>query len=367
MMRMNKFILTSILFLWFANAATAQAISALWVFGDSTVDTGWYINNKSGKTNYDYYMYMKQTAYGVGKPTSSPGKVSVEVLADALGVTAIPQNQTNGTNYATGGAKNVRHNAATADGFTNAVPTVTQLENYLANGNTASDTALYLISSGDNDVAFVLKHPGTDAKIYLTNAANSLANEIHALTQGNSHAKYILVVGLPESFGKTTAQKSFRAFYNQELYSKLTSFPAPFSFLWVDANGVRALMESYKSQPPSPFGITNYKIGDPTTCTANTTCSACPLPTPDPMVQPPINEDWAYVCSTMTSAPSIPSNGKGSEWADDNHYATGGQSVLGTYFYCAANKYWSGPLWPTNPNLPFPCKNFSNLLQHLLP
>jgi hypothetical protein len=42
--------------------------------------------------------------WGIGKPTSSPGLMSVEVLADILGVTAFPQNQL-GTNYATSGVR----------------------------------------------------------------------------------------------------------------------------------------------------------------------------------------------------------------------------------------------------------------------
>jgi GDSL-like Lipase/Acylhydrolase len=339
--------------LCFAHGARAEPFTAFWIFGDSTVDTGWYQTAASGKANYDHY--MQQAALGVGRPTSSPGRVSVEVLADALGLTAIPQNKGNGTNYATGGAKNVRHNSPNNDGFTNAVPTVQQLKNYLAS-HTATSTALYLVSSGDNDVAFVLKHPGSDAKTYLTKAANSLALEIQALTKNGNHAKHIIVVSLPQSFG-SGAKKSFRTFYDQKLKAKLNMLHV--AFLWADSNALRQLMESFKSNPSaSPFGITDYKLGS-TSCPA---CAACPVPTPDPNVTPAITTDWAYVCSTAAQAPSMPSNDQASEWADNGHYATGGQSVLGTYFFCAAKKKWHSLNWPANPNLPFDCKQFSSVL-----
>jgi len=52
----------------------------------STVDSGWYRQAPySGESNYDFY--IKQVAAGVGRPTSSPGPMSVEVLAHAIGTT----------------------------------------------------------------------------------------------------------------------------------------------------------------------------------------------------------------------------------------------------------------------------------------
>ncbi len=355
MIRLLRSVLVLILFLSAGSPATAQPFTALLVFGDSTVDTGWYRTASSGEDNYDYYMH--QSALGVGKPTSSPGQVSVEVLATALGLTALPANQANGTNYATGGARNVEQNTMPGDGFPGAVPTVKQIKNYLAaNQNHASSTALYVISSGDNDVAYALKHPGN--KHYLQKAAYSLANEINTLRQDG--AKYILVVGLPQSFGSTSQKKAFRRIYNQKLRQKLGALGVP--YLWGSTNRARRLMEKYKGNPPSnpsPFGITNYTLGS-TTCSV--TCSACPVPTPDPNVLPPIKTDWAYVCSTSAGAPSVPVNAATSEWADDNHYATGGQNVLGTYFYCATNTNGRRSPGAAIRLLPFDCKEFSSVL-----
>ncbi len=351
MMRVVGIALIPALLLCAGSPAAAKPFTALWIFGDSTVDTGWYRTDSSGESNYDHY--MQQSSLAVGKPTSSPGLVSVEVLAAAIGLTAVPQNQTNGTNYATGGAKNVRHNASSGDGFPNAVPTVTQMKRYLAH-HTAGSTALYVISSGDNDVAYALKHPGN--KLYLQKVAYALATEIKKLTQNGNHAKFILVAGLPQSFGSTAEKKAFRLLYNQKLRKKLKLLHV--AYLWGNIDGVRTLMESFKNSPPGPFGISNYTIGS-TTCAG--TCSACPVPTPDPAVQPAITTDWAYVCSTSAGAPSMPTNGAGSEWADDNHYATGGQQVFGVYFYCAAKAKWPTLGWGS-PSLAFDCKEFSSVL-----
>jgi outer membrane lipase/esterase len=352
MMRVIKILFIPIAVLFAACPAAAQPFTALWIFGDSTVDTGWYRTASSGEANYNYYMH--NPALGVGKPTSGPGQVSVEVLATALGLTALPANQTNGTNYATGGARNVRQNTMPGDGFPGAVPTVKQIKNYLAaNQSHASSTAFYVISSGDNDVAFALKHPGN--KLYLQKAAYSLANEINALRQDG--AKYILVVGLPQSFGSTSQKKTFRRIYNLKLRQKLNALGVP--YLWGSMNRARKLMENYKSNPPGPFGITNYNLGS----AACGTCSACPPPpNPDPNGQTAITTDWAYVCSTSVGAPSIPVNAATSEWADDNHYATGGQNVFGTYFYCAAQHKWPTLAWSSTPTLPFQCKRFSSII-----
>ncbi len=338
MMRVIKIVLVPMLLLCAGGSAAAGPFTALFIFGDSTVDTGWYINNDCGEPNYNNYI-QHQPSLGVGKPTSSPGLMSVEVLAKAIGVTAAPANQTNGTNYATGGAKNFRHNLSMGDGFPNAVPTVTQIKNYLiANQGHASSTALYVISSGDNDVTFALKHPGN--KNYLTKAANALAKEIKVLQQDG--AKYIIVVGLPQSYGSTQQKRNFRATYNTKLKNKLNSPPVPVSFLWADADHVRKVMESHNTNPPtsSPFDITNYAIGK-TGCTAMCPHTGCSMPS----AQSGITTDWAYVCSTTAGAPSTATNDAASEWADDNHYATGGQKVLGTYLYCAAQNQWQNLTW----------------------
>ena len=89
-------------------------------------------------------------------PHPSPGLMNSEALAAYFGLNGLPSNQ-GGSNYATSGAKNVTVNTAATGGFQAAIPTVTQIANYLAgNGGRANSSALYLINSGANDVSFAL-------------------------------------------------------------------------------------------------------------------------------------------------------------------------------------------------------------------
>src|SRR5690348_13535496 len=75
----------------------ADPFKTLWVFGDSTVDTGWYKASPfSGNPNFDQYL-PDAAVDGFGAQTSNPGKMSVQVLAATLGLHAEPQNQ-GGTN-----------------------------------------------------------------------------------------------------------------------------------------------------------------------------------------------------------------------------------------------------------------------------
>src|SRR5262249_26421780 len=151
--------------------------------------------------------------YGMGKPTSSPGPVSVEVLAHLIGTEALPADQIilpralpllaaqgapgnaeivaqlppglrppfTGTNYATGGARNHDANTTGIGLFPNAVPTETQIDNYLHH-HQPDGHSLYVISSGGNDVSYALSF-ANDPTAYLTGAADSLAAAIANLQE----------------------------------------------------------------------------------------------------------------------------------------------------------------------------------------
>ena len=84
-----------------------------------------------------------------------------QVLAGYFGLTALPANQPGGTNYAISGAVNAataaNGNIGNLNSNTTLPSTVQQMANYLAaNGGTANPQALYLISSGANDVTFAI-------------------------------------------------------------------------------------------------------------------------------------------------------------------------------------------------------------------
>jgi outer membrane lipase/esterase len=334
--------------------AMARPFNQLWVFGDSTVDSGWYRKAPySGEPNYDFY--IKQSAAAVGRPTSSPGPMSVEVLASAIGTAAKPENQ-GGTDYATGGARDFLTNTAISGGFLNAVPTRKQLVDYMSRhqrfiGQKILATRnLYVISSGGNDVAFAIKNfsSTSDATTYITQAADALAVTIRQLSsyRFGFNRFHIVVIGLPESFG-TAEQQQFRHLHNATLQQRLNALQV--SYAWADLDGVRKLIESFENGQ-SPFNISQYTTANP----------ACPKPVPNS--NPTVTTDWAYVCSPSNLAATQPVNAAASEFADDAHWATGAQAVLGSYLYCLARKTWPAQNWPASTaNLPFACSNFPML------
>jgi phospholipase/lecithinase/hemolysin len=317
----------------FTATATAKPFINLWVFGDSTVDTGWYRVPKFGSNPPSYSgdaafdAYLAPTSphgrtgaekWGIGKPTSSPGPMSVEVLASILDVTAFPQNQL-GTNYATSGARNQEINTVGSGFFPNAIPTQHQIDNYLKIIH-PTGFALYVVSSGGNDVAAALNTYGgctVAAQTDIQNAAMSLADKISTLQQHN--ARYIIVANLPESFGNAD-QMACRQTYNAALMAALNSLSV--SYAWGDVNGVRMKIQSSSSS----FGISILYNSNP----------ACSVPS----VSTNITTAWSLVCSP-NSPVSTPTNAAISEFADDEHWATGGQRVLGSYYFCLAKNTWT--------------------------
>jgi phospholipase/lecithinase/hemolysin len=354
-MRAAELVFVAVALASFAATAAAKPITQLWVFGDSTVDTGWYRIPKpgshpptySGEANFDAYLapttLLGRTGamkWGIGKPTSSPGLMSVEVLAHILGVTVLPQNQL-GTNYATSGARNQETNAVGSGFFPNAIPTQQQIGHYLKVLKPTS-SALYLVSSGGNDVGATLDANGGScsaaAQTDVQNAARSLANDIKTLQDHG--AKYIIVANLPESFGNMQ-QRLCRSTYNTALMTGLNSLGV--SYAWGDVNGVRSKIEGNAGA----FGITILGNNHP----------ACSMP----VAAAHITSSWALVCSP-TSPVSKPTNAGVSEFADNEHWATGAMRALGSYYFCLARNTWPTlfPVQfpPPNNRPPIACHTF---------
>jgi len=332
----------------------ASKFDRLWVFGDSTVDTGWYNFRPSGESQFDQYLSTYNQArprntpptYEAGKATSSPGPVSVEVLARLIGSDIFSADQVIplqilplivnqpaasapdafvqlppgirplflGTNYATGGARNHDVNPPGGGLFPNAVPTETQISTYMSQHG-PDGNALYVISSGGNDVSFALNNPINDPSAYVTGAADSLAAAIATLQQGG--ARFIIVTNLPESFG-TANQRTLRSLYNAELKTKLTALGV--SFAWADMNSVRQQIVNN----PTLFGITHTTNG-----LADRACTT-------PVETSGITSAWAYVCSPISpvSQPISATFAQQALFSDNEHWASGGHSILGSYYYC---------------------------------
>jgi outer membrane lipase/esterase len=298
--------------------AFSQSFNQFVGFGDSTIDSGAYrtLTSPGGGAAFDA-LWLPAVAAGAGKPTTSPGLVSSEALSVAFGLSAIPSDQ-GGTNFATSGAKNVTINDATTGGFTAAVPTVTQIGNYLAaTGGHANPNALYLISSGGNDVAFATSNNAPpNPQAYIVSAANSLASAVATLQA--SGARYIVVPDLPSSFplggGAGNAEtRQDRLLYNQTLWSSLAA--SGVNFIPADYNAMRLAIASN----PGLFG---FQFID-------TNNVACTQPTN-------VNNSWALLCSSNPLAPSTfvtPNADQTRLFADDEHLTTAGQKILADYEY----------------------------------
>lgn len=314
-----------------AGAASAQNFNQAIVFGDSSVDSGFYKNvlpDPGGGANFNT-LWAGAVAAGAGKPTSSPGLMNSEALAAYFGLTALPSNQPGGTNYATSGARSAQPNAADEGLFLAAVPMTTQIANYLAAvGGHANPSGLYLIGGGGNDVAFATDQTRSTANFpifplgsaaadtYIVNQANLLVASIAQLKAAG--ARYILVPDLPFSFPGGAGNADVRAdrlLYSATLWSGLAA--AGVNFIPADFNSVRLAI----SANPSAFGFEfiDTQLGH-TACVKPATVSGA----------------WALLCSSDPAAPSTfasPTADQTRLFADEQHLSTAGQKIQADYYY----------------------------------
>jgi len=270
--------------------AASQQLNQFIGFGDSSIDSGYYrsLPSPGGGATFNS-LWAAAVAAGAGPPTTSPGLMNSQVLAARFGLTALPADQ-GGTNYATSGAKNVDINTAANGGFTAAIPTVTQISNYLAaTGGRANPNGLYLISSGGNDVTFATGGSGpppSNPQAYLVSAANSLANSVASLQAAG--ARYIGVPDQAYSFptGNSAAdvtQHTDKLLYSQTLWNSLAANGV--NFIPADQNAMRLAIASN----PGLFGFQfiGTGAGQP----------ACTKPAG-------VSSAWALLCSSNPAAPS---------------------------------------------------------------
>lgn len=302
------------------------------VFGDSNVDSGFYraLPNPGGGNGYNA-LWPAAVAAGAGAPTSRPGLMNSEMLASYFGLTAAPSNTPGGTNYASSGAKSVDVNTSANGGFAQAVPTTTQISNYLsANSGNANPSAIYLINSGANDVSFANGDAGTgpypaDPTAYLTARAQGLATAIASLKSAG--AQTIMVATLAQSYPTNDATaRALKVTFNQALSNSLAAQNV--SVIKSDTNVFRQAI----SANPAQFGFD--QIGN----TLGTT--ACVKPGNIPTA-------WALLCSSASGAPSgfaSPNADMTRLFSDDQHFATAGQKILANYNYDLLPKPPTSPL-----------------------
>jgi len=311
--------------------ASAQSFTQALVFGDSTVDSGFYkvLGNPNGPATNKFNIAFAAAiaAGGTGAPTNSPGLMNSQVLAAHFGLTADPANQPGGTNFATSGAKNVLVNTGSGGngGFVAAIPTVQQIDNYLASvSGHANGNGLYMVSSGANDISFAFSTGGpADRTLYLQNAADGLTNAIAKLHAAG--ARTIIVPGLNYSFPLADpAQQAAELAYTKALWSGLAQRGV--NFIPGDFNAVRVAIAAN----PSAFGF--QFVG------SSAAQAACTQPT---VGGTRLTTAYALLCISNPNPadPIAQSHLKTADaaqthlFADDQHLTTAGQKIQADYFY----------------------------------
>src|SRR6478672_4496860 len=167
-----KLVVLALGIVW-ASQAAADPFNQFISFGDSTVDSGWWsgaLNGScdrapspctTGSTTKNTLIQNAINAGATGAPVGAGFMMNTQILAADFGLTALPADQLGGTNYAISGAVDAavaaNGNIGNLNQNTTLPSTVQQMANYLSRpggGGMANPQALYVISSGGNDVTF---------------------------------------------------------------------------------------------------------------------------------------------------------------------------------------------------------------------
>jgi outer membrane lipase/esterase len=341
-----KLVVLALGIVW-ASQAAADTFNQFISFGDSTLDSGWWSGALQGQCDgapspCTTGSTFKNTVIGnaialgggvVGAPVGV-GLMNTQVLAGFFNLSALPVNQSGGTNYAIAGATDAATpaNASTVGNgnIGNLNPngtlpsTVQQMTNYLSSpqqGGKANSQALYMVGSGGNDVTYAVDNiSGLTAKqAYLSYQASALASAIANL-QANG-AQHIIVNGLPGGPG------TLAAYYTSSLFAALTA--AGVNYIAADVNSFVQQIEAN----PLKYGFTAQTVMPGIVGTG--TGSACVWTPPSGST---LVTGWGQWCADTTTTPSGSSNTfyaylrianaeQTSFWSDDQHFSAAGQML----------------------------------------
>jgi outer membrane lipase/esterase len=316
-----------------ASQAAATPFNQFIGFGDSTLDSGWWGGALAGQcdgamapcaTGSTFKNGLIANAIangGTGTPVGV-GLMNSQILAGYYGLTALPANQTGGTNYAISGAvdaaTSANGNIGNLNPNTTLPSTVQQMMNYLAShGGTANSQALYVISSGGNDVTYAKDNiSGTiNQQAYLSAQASALATEIKILQ--SKGAQNIVVNGLPGSGGLAT-------YYTSALLAALSA--AGVNFIAADVEAFVQQIETH----PTLYGFTAATVLPGVIGTG--TGSACVWTGSSTLVS-----GWGQWCADTTTASTqyaylrTANAEQTSFWSDDQHFSAAGQMLEAEY------------------------------------
>jgi outer membrane lipase/esterase len=295
-------------------AASAAGLNQFIGFGDSTMDSGYFRYNSSGSAPVDEAIKITVAAGGTGA-FAGPGEVDTTLLAARFGLSAKPFiiGGGGGTNYANGAAQTAASFASNGQGLPNNVPIVNQISNYLAAvHHAANPDALYMISSGANDLLYVQTPGVIVSPTYLTTQATTLAASVATLQADGARTIVMLNVydyaRLVDATGNLSpsdaADYAQAKTFNAQIWSSLTA--AGVHFIPADIDGVL----KYVSQNPTKFGFTTAtELASRPACTtpASLVCAPSQLITPD--------AEQAHL------------------FADSHHLTTAGQTIESDYIY----------------------------------
>ena len=289
----------------------AQAFNQFLAFGDSGIDSGYFLYTPISTDPTKEALYQASAAAGGGIPTSLGGTMNSTLLAQDFGLTAIPSDAPGGgTNYAASGA--------TVSGALSGslAPSMdTQITNYLlATGGHADPNGIYLITGGGNDEKIAENLDPVFGQDYMIASAINLANEIDALYVAG--ARYIVL--------EPSASGPLGTVYTSALQQTLVTLGVPFISA-SEGTGVLAPVEADPAAygitdpdmpPKGPFTGTNaYNPGD-------TGADVNPSPST-------ITNSWSLYATQL----SAPDSGQTDLWSDDEHLSAAGQAIEANYLY----------------------------------
>lgn len=317
----------------FVSQAHATTYDQFFAFGDSSIDSGWWsgaLNGQCGAVSGSCATGISKTDAkisaaiangGTGAPVGV-GLMSTQVLASDFGLTAAPENQSGGSNYAISGSLSAR-----VGGFGNLYPnanlpsTVEQISTYLGSHfNSADPHALYEIGSGGNDRTYAVNNFSTDAdrETFLATQAMSLSNAIHQLAAAG--AKTILVRGAP-------ATGTLPDYWTNALFSDLSTLNV--NFIAVDMAGLVHTVEIH----PTLYGFTTATVMPGVS--GATTGSAC--------VAGVGASGWGQWCANTTTPSTNYSHLRSvdseqtSFYTDNQHFSAAGQAIVAEYEFGLLN------------------------------
>jgi outer membrane lipase/esterase len=240
-----------------ANAAT---FDQMYVFGDSTVDSGWWsgaLNGQcgavaapctTGNPNKDQLIRNAIANGGTGAPVGV-GQMNSQIIAAHFGLIALPANQPGGTNYAISGSLSA---AVNGSGNLNPNPnlpaTVNQIQTYLSVSAGAPDQqALYLVSSGGNDITYATDNFTTLSarEGFLATQAAALASQLQVLQSAG--AQNLVVYG-------EQSRGTLPTFWTNTLFHDLQTDGVHFTGI-----NVAALIATIQANP-TQYGFTSATV-----------------------------------------------------------------------------------------------------------